>query len=67
MTQIKTKLTGVLRIMLMTTHARVDEHQRQTDALFRDLKAFEWWQVIVENVDKLQASKVSKYGMFTLK
>ncbi|WP_334851052.1 hypothetical protein [Nostoc sp.] len=27
MTQIKTKLTGVPRTMLMTTRARVDEHQ----------------------------------------
>ncbi|MHC5721451.1 MAG: class I SAM-dependent methyltransferase, partial [Nostoc sp.] len=39
------KLTGVPRTMLMTTRARVEEHQR-TDALFRDPKAFAWWQSI---------------------
>lgn len=41
MTQIKTKLTGVPRTMLMTTRARVDEHQCEIGALFRDPKVFE--------------------------
>lgn len=45
MTQSPIKLTGVPRTMLMTTRARVDEHQR-ADALFRDPKVFEWWQAI---------------------
>lgn len=54
MTQIKTKLTGVPRTMLMTTRARVDEHQRQTDALFRDPKAFEWWQAIAQVLSLVQ-------------
>ncbi|MBW4693422.1 MAG: class I SAM-dependent methyltransferase [Lyngbya sp. HA4199-MV5] len=45
MAQVLTQLTGVPRTMLMTTRARVEEHQR-ADALFRDPKAFEWWQSI---------------------
>ncbi|MDF5707817.1 MAG: class I SAM-dependent methyltransferase [Nostoc sp. S4] len=51
MTQFPTKLTGVPRTMLMTTRARVDEHQRQTDALFRDPEIFEWWQAIAWDTD----------------
>ncbi len=46
MTQFLTKLIGVLRTMLMTTRARVGEHQRQVGALFCDPKVFEWWQAI---------------------
>ncbi|MEH2243280.1 class I SAM-dependent methyltransferase [Nostoc sp.] len=51
MTQIKTKLTGVPRTMLMTTRARVDEHQREIGALFCDPKVFEWWQAIAWDTD----------------
>jgi O-methyltransferase involved in polyketide biosynthesis len=50
MTQSLTKLVGVPRTMLLTTRARVDEHQR-VDALFRDPKAFEWWQAITWDAD----------------
>jgi len=39
----KTELTGVPRTALMTTRARVEEHQRP-DAIFRDPKVLEWWQ-----------------------
>ncbi|MEM0980345.1 MAG: class I SAM-dependent methyltransferase [Cyanobacteria bacterium P01_H01_bin.58] len=37
------KLTGVPRTMLMTTRARVDEHQRP-DGIFRDPVVAEWWR-----------------------
>ena len=35
-------LAGVPRTMLMTTRARVDEHQR-SDGIFRDPHIVEWW------------------------
>ncbi|MGF1568046.1 MAG: hypothetical protein ACFCVD_08230 [Nodosilinea sp.] len=35
-------LSGVPRTMLMTTRARVEEHQR-ADGLFRDPTIAEWW------------------------
>ena len=37
------QLTGVPRTMLMTTRARVDEHQRP-DSIFRDPVVAEWWR-----------------------
>lgn len=37
------KSTGVPRTMLMTTRARVEEHQRE-DGLLQDPKVTEWWQ-----------------------
>ncbi|MEM9483320.1 MAG: class I SAM-dependent methyltransferase [Cyanobacteria bacterium P01_F01_bin.116] len=37
------KLTGVPRTMLMTTRARVEEHQ-YPDGIFRDPVVAEWWQ-----------------------
>lgn len=43
--RLKTQLTGVPRTMLMTTRARVEEHQR-SDAIFRDPKAMKWWQFL---------------------
>jgi len=43
MNQLTTQLTGVPRTMLMTTWARVEEHQRP-DAIFRDPQAAKWWQ-----------------------
>ncbi|ABW31710.1 hypothetical protein [Acaryochloris marina] len=36
----ESKLTGVPRTMLMTTRARVEEHQR-SDAIFHDPKIME--------------------------
>ncbi|MBN3946345.1 MAG: hypothetical protein HWQ38_07570 [Nostoc sp. NMS7] len=44
-TQLSSQLTGVPRTMLMTTRARVEEHQR-ADALFGDPQAFAWWGAI---------------------
>ena len=38
-------LTGVPSTMLMTTRARVEEHQR-TDAIFQDPKVLEWWSFL---------------------
>ena len=37
-----TALSGVPRTLLLTTRARVDEHQRP-DGIFRDPKIAEWW------------------------
>lgn len=48
--QLPTKLTGVPRTMLMTTRARVDEHQR-IDKLFSDPVVFEWWRSLSEGQD----------------
>jgi O-methyltransferase involved in polyketide biosynthesis len=45
MSSTATKLTGVPRTMLLTTRARVDEHQRQ-DGLFRDPVVADWWQFL---------------------
>ena len=39
----ESKLTGVPRTMLMTTRARVEEHQL-SDGIFRDPVVAEWWQ-----------------------
>ncbi|MEM9218023.1 MAG: class I SAM-dependent methyltransferase [Cyanobacteria bacterium P01_F01_bin.150] len=39
----ETKLTGVPRTMLMTTRARVEEHQR-ADGIFHDPVVAEWWR-----------------------
>ena len=38
-------LTGVPRTMLMTTRARVEEHQRE-DGFLEDPKVAEWWQYL---------------------
>lgn len=38
----ESKLAGVPRTMLMTTRARVEEHQRP-DAVLHDPKVMEWW------------------------
>jgi len=43
--RLEIQLTGIPRTMLMTTRARVEEHQRP-DAIFRDPKAMEWWQFL---------------------
>lgn len=40
--QLKSQLTGIPRTMLMTTRARVEEHQR-VDAIFHDPQVLEWW------------------------
>ena len=41
----QSKLMGVPRTMLMTTRARVEEHQRP-DGIFRDPTVAEWWRSI---------------------
>jgi O-methyltransferase involved in polyketide biosynthesis len=43
--QLKQQLTGVPRTMLLTTKARVDEHQHP-NKLFSDPTVVEWWQSI---------------------
>ncbi|MEL6439889.1 MAG: class I SAM-dependent methyltransferase [Cyanobacteria bacterium J06621_8] len=43
--QLKQELAGVPRTMLMTTRARVEEHQRE-DGLIKDPKIAEWWQYL---------------------
>ncbi|MEM9541974.1 MAG: class I SAM-dependent methyltransferase [Cyanobacteria bacterium P01_E01_bin.42] len=43
--QIESKLTGVPRTMLMTTRARVEEHQRE-EGIFQDPKVAEWWSLL---------------------
>ncbi|MBE9118353.1 class I SAM-dependent methyltransferase [Lusitaniella coriacea LEGE 07157] len=43
--QVDSTLTGVPRTMLLTTRARVEEHQRE-NGLFRDPKVAEWWQFV---------------------
>jgi O-methyltransferase involved in polyketide biosynthesis len=48
--QLQSKLTGVPRTMLMTTRARVDEHQRD-DRLFADPTVVEWWRSLSEGQD----------------
>lgn len=42
---LKQKLTGVPLTMLITTRARVEEHQRE-DRLLEDPKVVEWWQYL---------------------
>lgn len=41
--KLNQKLTGVPRTMLMTTRARVEEHQRE-DRILNDPKIADWWQ-----------------------
>ena len=48
--QAQLQLTGVPRTMLMTTRARVEEHQR-TDGIFRDPTAAEWWRSLRWDTD----------------
>lgn len=43
--KLNQKLTGVPRTMLMTTRARVEEHQRE-DGILDDPKIVEWWEYI---------------------
>ncbi|NCJ08707.1 class I SAM-dependent methyltransferase [Synechococcales cyanobacterium C] len=43
--QLQSQLTGIPRTLLMTTRARVEEHQRP-DAIFRDPKVAEWWPLL---------------------
>lgn len=43
-------LTGIPRTLLMTTRARVEEHQRP-DAIFRDPKVAEWWPLLSWDVE----------------
>ena len=40
--RLESQLTGIPRTMLMTTRARVEEHERP-DAIFQDPKVVEWW------------------------
>lgn len=47
---IQSQLTGVPRTMLMTTRARVEEHQHP-DGIFRDPKAVEWWRSLSWNTE----------------
>ena len=44
-TPTTTGLSGVPRTMLMTTRARVEEHQR-ADGIFRDPKIADWWPAL---------------------
>ncbi|MEM8828141.1 MAG: class I SAM-dependent methyltransferase [Cyanobacteria bacterium P01_G01_bin.19] len=48
--ELSIKLTGVPRTMLMTTRARVDEHQR-SDRLFADPTVIEWWRSLSAGQD----------------
>jgi O-methyltransferase involved in polyketide biosynthesis len=43
--RLETQLTGVPRTMLMTTRARMEEHQRP-DAIFCDPQVMKWWQFL---------------------
>ncbi|NEP58612.1 MAG: class I SAM-dependent methyltransferase [Symploca sp. SIO2G7] len=47
---VESKLTGIPRTMLMTTRARVEEHQRQ-NGLFQDPQAAQWWQSLQWDTD----------------
>lgn len=57
MSQISEPLSGVPRTLLLTTRARVEEHQRD-DAIFRDPKAYEWWRSLAwdPTLDELYTS-----------
>lgn len=48
--QLSIELSGVPRTALMTTRARVDEHNRP-DAIFRDPKIVDWWRLLTWDPD----------------
>jgi len=53
----ESKLTGVPRTMLMTTRARVEEHQR-SNGLFEDPQVAQWWESLQwdSDLDKFYSS-----------